>query len=96
MGIGSEKLHSEEDVIGPGIICGNNHDPLQEMVIKGEGKGGAEEENHLLIVNVCTWLLLHKHSLGSGQCAWSHLALGSQGHSFASFRVDQQAAPIEN
>ena len=37
IGIGGEKLHWEEEVIGP-VICGNNHDPLQKVIINGDGK----------------------------------------------------------
>jgi hypothetical protein len=47
VGIGSEKLHWEEEVIGP-VIFGNNQDPLQEVIINGEG-----ERDHLLVETVC-------------------------------------------
>lgn len=46
VGIGSKKLHWEEEVIGP-VIFGDNYDPLQEMIISGE------REDHLLVVTVC-------------------------------------------
>lgn len=34
-GIGNEKLHWEEEVIGP-VIFGNNHDPLLRVIINGD------------------------------------------------------------
>lgn len=34
-------MHWEEEVIGP-VIFGNNYDPLQEVIINGEGKDGGE------------------------------------------------------
>ena len=40
VGIGSEKLHWEEEVIGP-VIFGNNYDPLQEVIRSGK-KGRVE------------------------------------------------------
>lgn len=39
VGIGSEKLHWEEEVIGL-VISGNNYDPLLEVIINGKGRGG--------------------------------------------------------
>lgn len=47
---GSEKLHWEEEVIRP-VIFGNNHDPLQEVILN-EGGEGWEEEACLLVVTV--------------------------------------------
>lgn len=93
-----EKLHWEEEVIGP-VIFGNNYDPLQEVIINGEGKGRTGEEGTVGSNRVCkevAWkcaypLLLHTHSLGSGQCAWPCLAPRSQKHSFASFHVDSES-----
>lgn len=49
VGIGSEKLHWEEEVIGP-VIFGNNYDPLQEVIVSGEREG---LRDHLLVVTVC-------------------------------------------
>lgn len=34
-GIGNEKLHWEEEVIGP-VIFGNNHDALLKVIINGD------------------------------------------------------------
>lgn len=48
VGIGSEKLHWEEEVIGP-VIFGNNYDPLQEVIVTGKERG----KDHLLVETVC-------------------------------------------
>lgn len=43
-------MHWEEEVIRP-VIFGNNHDPLQEVILN-EGGEGWEEEACLLVVTV--------------------------------------------
>lgn len=64
-------MHWEEEVIGP-VIFGNNYDPLQEVIINGEGKGRTGKEGTTVDSNcVCkevAWkcaypLLLHTHSV---------------------------------
>lgn len=83
VGIESEKLHWEEEVIRP-VIFGNNYDPLQEVIVSGEREG---LRDHLLVVSNCvqrgscgsvrTCSFHCTRSLGSGQCGMLHLAPGS-------------------
>lgn len=43
-------MHWKEEVIGP-VIFGNNYDPLQEVIINGEGRGRGRRD-YLVIVTV--------------------------------------------
>lgn len=98
VGIGSEKLHWEEEVIGP-VIFGNTYDPLQEVIINGkrEGEEGPSVGSNCVCkevaVEVCAPAPFTSHTL-----TWFRPIRSappgtqvSQEHSFASSRADSES-----